>query len=236
MNSETSYVFKNKKFLETALTHRSYLNEHKRQELQSNERLEYLGDAVLELITSLYLYRKYPDHPEGKLTALRAKLVQTKTLSLAAKQLGLGEKLHFSKGERQSGGDKNPSILADTFEALIGAVYEDGGFEPAYDFALQNLLLPAEKLFRDKLPFDFKSKLQEVVQAQGKASPVYQTISAIGPDHNKTFKLAVLIDGRRIVSGTGKSKQEAEQSAAKLVLKKINSRGLEALGIPTRQV
>ncbi len=221
MTSKISYVFKNKAFFKTALTHRSYLNEHKKENLQSNERLEYLGDAVLELITSLYLYRKYPDFPEGKLTALRAKLVQTKTLSLAAKQLDLGKKLRFSRGEKQSEGDKNPSILANSFEALIGAIYQDGGFESAYDFALQNLLIPAEKLFRDKLPFDFKSRLQEVIQSQGKPSPVYRTLSAIGPDHNKTFKLAVFIDGKKMASATGKSKQEAEQAAAKLVLRKM---------------
>lgn len=224
MSSKFSLKFKNPKLLERAFIHRSYLNEHKGKQLKSNERLEFLGDAVLELIVSLYLYQKYPDFPEGKLTTLRSKLVQTKTLSLAANRLGFSENLKLSRGEKASGGNKNPSILANTFEAVIGSIYQDQGFDQTYDFVLKNLLLPAEKLFKDQLPQDFKSQLQETIQAKGKPSPVYKVLASFGPDHSKTFKVAVLVENKKIAVGAGKSKQTAEQEAAKKALKIISPR------------
>lgn len=218
MNFNLSYKFKNSSLLDQAFTHRSYLNEHKDQQLESNERLEFLGDAVLELIVSLYLYQKYPSLPEGQLTSLRSKLVQTKTLSLVAKKSGFNQKLKLSRGEKESEGHNNPSILADTFEALIGAIYQDGGFSKAYDFVAKMLLLPAEKTLTDKLPYDYKSHLQEIVQAKAKPSPTYKVIWSSGPDHNKIFKIAVFVGSKQLATGVGKSKQEGEQEAAKSAL------------------
>ena len=224
MGSKISYCFKNKNLLEQAFTHRSYLNEHKGKKIQSNERLEFLGDAVLELIVSIYLFKKYPFSPEGKLTNLRSKLVQTKTLSLVSQKLNFGQNLKLSKGEKALAGQTNPSILADTFEAVVGAIYLDGGFQPAYQFVLKNLLLPAQGYFSQQLPQDYKSQLQEKVQAQGLPSPKYKIIASYGPDHNKTFKTAVLINNKQEGEGIGKSKQEAEQQAAKKALEKIGKK------------
>ncbi len=215
------YKFKNKQLLQTALTHRSYLNEHRGEKLESNERLEFLGDAVLELIVSLYLYQKHPFMPEGKLTSLRAQFVQTKTLSMASNRLELGSKLNLSRGEKESGGAQNPSLLADTFEAIIGAIYQDSDFNNAYNFVQKNLLNPCEKLFKAKLPQDFKSKLQELVQSQGFSSPIYKVLSSLGPDHKKIFKVSVLVNHKSSGFGVGRSKQEAEQKAAQKALEKL---------------
>lgn len=224
MKFKLGYKFNNKQLLETALTHRSYLNEHKGKNLTSNERLEFLGDAVLELIVSLYLFCKYPHFAEGKLTSFRAKLVQTKTLSLVSQRLKIGLQLKLSRGEKESGGEKNPSILADTFEAIIGAIYQDSGFQKAYDFVEKNLLIPSEKLFKTKLPQDYKSKFQEIVQAKGLPSPVYKLLSSYGPDHDKTFKTIVFVDKEKYALGVDKSKQEAEQKAAKKALEKMTEK------------
>ncbi len=224
MKLTLGYQFKNQQLLETALTHRSYLNEHRSQKLESNERLEFLGDAVLELIVSLYLFQKYLDWPEGQLTTRRAQLVQTKTLTMASQNLQIGSQLRLSRGEKASDGQQNPSILADTFEALIGAVYQDAGFQKAFDFVEQNLLIPAEKMFKEQLPQDFKSQLQELVQAQGHTSPVYKILESFGPDHNKTFKVAVLINQQPEAEAQGKSKQEAEQLTAQKALEKLVKR------------
>lgn len=220
MSLKLNYKFKKKQLLNQAFIHRSYLNEVRGKNLESNERLEFLGDAVLELIVSLYLYNKYPDCPEGKLTSLRAKLVQTKTLSLAATRLNFGKNLKLSKGEKASGGQDNPSILAGTYESVVGAIFEDGGLKAATDFVRESLILPAEKIFAEQLPQDYKSQLQEIIQAQGKLSPTYKVIASIGPDHNKTFKVGLVIKGKEITQGQGKSKQTAEQNAARKALLK----------------
>ena len=222
MISSFPLKFNNKKLLSRAFIHRSYLNEQSNKKLKSNERLEFLGDAVLELIVTLYLFNKYPDSPEGKLTTLRSKLVQTKTLSLAANRLNLGQRIKMSRGENKSGGQKNPSILADTFEAVIGAIYKDKGFKTAFDFVQINLLEPAEKLFADKIPQDYKSKLQETVQAHSLSSPVYQVVKSYGPDHNKTFVVEVFLDGHHVGTGVGKKKKDAEQAAAKNALDNLS--------------
>jgi len=223
MKFSLNYKFKNRQLLETALTHRSYLNEHKKENLTSNERLEFLGDAVLELIVSLYLFQKYPHFSEGKLTSLRSKLVQTKTLFLASKKLEVGSYLKLSHGERESKGEQNPSILANTFEAIIGAIYQDSDFNQAFNFVEKNLLIPSEKLFKAELPEDYKSKFQETVQAKGFASPIYKVLKSHGPDHNKTFQVAVFVRKTKYGTGEGKSKQEAEQEAAKKALKCLKS-------------
>jgi ribonuclease-3 len=222
MKNNFPYKFKNNYLFKTALTHCSYLNEHDEKNLQSNERLEFLGDAVLELIISLYLFDKYPLHEEGKLTAMRAQLVQTKTLGLAAQRLRLGEKLRLSKGEEKSGGRTNPSILADTFEAIVGAIYKDSNYSRVEAFTKKYLITPAEKKFPDQLPKNYKSSLQEEVQAQGQPSPQYKTLKEQGPDHAKTFQVGVIINGENFAEGKGHSKQKAEQKAARKALHKLN--------------
>lgn len=212
------FDFQNDPLLAPAFIHRSFLNENKVKKLQSNERLEFLGDAVLELVVSYYLFNIYPDFEEGQLTSLRSKLVQTKTLSLASQRLNFGKFLKLSKGEAESGGGKNDSILADTFEAVIGIIYQNYGFQEVYDFVINNLLIPAKILFNDQLPKDYKSLFQELVQNKGKPSPIYKVISTTGPDHNKIFKIAVFVDNQKLAEGLGKSKQTAEQEAAKAAL------------------
>ena len=218
MNFNFKSDFKNKTLIETAFIHRSFLNENRNKNLESNERLEFLGDAVLELIVSLYLYESYPKFTEGQLTNLRSQLVQTKTLSIAAVRLGFGELLKLSRGEKAGRGHENPSILADTFEAVVGAIYQSEGFVATYKFVLKNLIRPAQQLFNSLLPQDYKSCFQELIQSQGKPTPTYNVIESIGPDHNKIFKIAVYINKRKIAEGVGKSKQEAEQAAAKKAL------------------
>lgn len=200
--------------LKTALTHRSAINEKKGSH-QSNERLEFLGDAVLELVVSDFLFKTYPHLPEGRLTQKRAAIVQTKTLAAAAFKLNLGENLIMSKGEKKAGGQNNPSLLANTFEALIGAVYLDQGFTQAADFIHQNLLQNLNLLLNQADIHDFKSQLQETWQKQFKTAPRYQLVNSFGPDHGKTFIVKVFLKRQLMGEGRGKSKQAAEQTAAK---------------------
>ena len=213
--------FTNPQLLTTALTHRSALNEHPELSPQSNERFEFLGDAVLELITTKYLFDKYPNEPEGILTSYRSAVVKTTSLADVARQLGLGEKLHMSRGEEATGGRENSSLLANTFEAVLGALYLDQGFDAADKFVREVLLDPnvdtivSEKLFKDP-----KSNLQEVVQALGLDTPTYQVISEVGPDHDKEFTIAVFVGEEKVGVGLGRSKQLAQQAAAEEALKK----------------
>ena len=206
--------FKNPKLLATALTHRSAINEKKGSH-QSNERLEFLGDAILQLIVSDFLFKTYPQLPEGPLTQKRAALVQTKTLAAAAVKLNLGQNLIMSKGEKKAGGQTNVSLLANAFEALIGAVYLDQGFTQAADFIYQNLLQNLNLLLNQADIHDFKSQLQETWQKQFKTGPKYQLVNSFGPDHSKTFIVKVFLKGKLMGEGRGKSKQAAEQIAAK---------------------
>ncbi len=215
------YRFKDIKLLETAFTHRSYLNENKLIK-ESNERLEFLGDAVLEVITSDYLYHRYPNLPEGKLTALRAKIVQTKTLGTVANTLQLGLNLKLSKGETASGGINNASILADLVEAIIGAIYIDGGLKNANTFINQHILDKHQQLIEQVEVEDWKSILQELVQAKGSTAPIYEVIHEEGPDHNRIFTVQAYYFDRSQTVGIGKSKQSAEQAAAKQALEKLD--------------
>ncbi|MFI5241177.1 MAG: ribonuclease III [Microgenomates group bacterium] len=209
-------MFKDEKFLDLALTHRSWLNEHKGAR-SSNERLEFLGDAVLEFIVSRELYKSFPDKEEGFLTALRANLVNTTSLADIALNLNLGEIIYLSKGEEETGGRENPSLLADTVEAIIGALFIDQGLDKAAEFIHDNLLKDLEK--RSKLPLkDSKSLLQEYVQAKGLSTPRYKVIEESGPDHDKRFIIEVLIGEKSWGRGEGKSKAQAEQEAAKSAL------------------
>ena len=209
--------FSDQTLLKTALTHRSALNEKKGSD-QSNERLEFLGDAILELVVSDFLFKTYPHLPEGQLTQKRAAIVQTKTLAAAALKLNLGQNLIMSKGEKKAGGQTNVSLLANTFEALVGAVYLDQGFTQAANFIFQNLLQNLNLLLNQADIHDFKSQLQETWQKQFKTAPKYQLVNSFGPDHSKIFIVKVFLKGKLMGEGRGKSKQAAEQTAAKSVI------------------
>jgi len=216
------YHYQNPQLLETALTHRSYLNED-HSVPQSNERSEFLGDAVLELVTSEFLFTKFPQSPEGDLTSLRAKIVQTKTLAALAQELDLGSYLRMSKGERASGGMTNASLLADTVEAIIGSMYLDKGIEQAKKFIHQFLLEKYEMIIKTTDVEDWKSRLQEMVQAKGGVAPTYQVINEEGPDHDRTFTIQVYYFDKAQETGVGKSKQIAQQAAARKALEKLQS-------------
>lgn len=205
-------MFKNEELLKKALTHRSWVNENTDHN-GTNERLEFLGDAILEFIVSKAIYEKYPNEEEGYLTALRANLVNTKNLSVVATNMGIGEMILLSKGEEDGGGRSNSSLLADTVEAIIGALFLDQGLEASEEFIKTNILIDVDK--KASLPLkDPKSLLQEKVQAKSLPAPRYIVTSEIGPDHNKVFTVEVNINGKPEAKGAGKSKSEAEQDAA----------------------
>ncbi len=212
--------FNNTQLLEQVFYHRSYLNEVKTN-IESNERLEFLGDSVLSVVISLYLYYERNKDTEGDLTNLRAYVVKTKSLSQAAKKLNLGSYLHLSKGEEQGGGRENPQLLANTYEALLGAVYLSLGLE-AVKKVIERTLLP---LFANEIksgpPKDAKSNLQEIVQDKFKISPQYKILETKGPDHAKNFLVAVYIKGKEYGRGTGASKQVAEEESATKALAQL---------------
>lgn len=216
-------TFKNQELLATALTHRSALNEQTSTSKVSNERLEFLGDAVLELVTTQYLYEAHPEDQEGMLTAYRSALVKTETLAEVAKQIGLGEALFMSKGEEATGGRSNIGILADSVEAFLGAMYLDQGLEASEKFLQEYLFIKLPEIKQKKLYRDGKSLLQEVVQAKGYGAPNYEVLTEEGPDHDKMFKVAVFVDGEKAGEGTGRSKQIAQQEAAREALEKYDS-------------
>lgn len=212
--------FKNKKLLHQAFTHRSYINEHKRLKLDHNERLEFLGDAVLELITTEYLYDKYPKSSEGELTSYRSALVNANTLSDVSKKLGMDKFLLLSKGEAKDTGRARQYILANTFEALVGAIFIDQGYGVARHFIAENLFPLTEAIVEEKLWLDAKSHFQEKAQEETGITPLYRTMREVGPDHDKYFTVAVFLGEKMIAEGEGRSKQEAEQSAARNGLEK----------------
>lgn len=212
--------FKNQSFLELAFTHRSYLNEARQKYLTSNERLEFLGDTILSFIVSNFLYQQFPKIPEGDLTNYRSALVCARTLSVVAKKLNLGLYLKMSKGEENGGGKDNPSLLANTVESLIGAIYLDKGVNTTRDFIYKFILPNLTEIIKNKRVKDYKSLFQEVVQEKSKISPVYKVLDSWGPDHAKNFKIGVFINKELISQGCGKSKQEAEQEAAKTGIEK----------------
>ena len=211
-------AFKDKELLQTALTHRSWVNEHKNQ-TRSNERLEFLGDAILEFIVSEIIYNKFLNKEEGFLTALRARIVNTLSLAEVSEHLEIGKYLLLSKGEEDTGGRTNQSLLADTLEAIIGAIYLDRGIDKCKDFIIKNILSDLDELSREPLK-DSKSLFQENVQSEGYTTPKYQVIDESGPDHDKTFIIEVVVDGKAMGRGVGKSKSEAAQNAAKDALEK----------------
>jgi ribonuclease III len=211
-------VFKNKDLLIQAFCHRSYINENSTFNQGHNERLEFLGDAVLELAVTDYLYLNYPDKAEGELTSWRAALVNTKTLSKKAKELKLGDFVLMSKGETKENGRARRSVLANTFEALIGAVYLDSGYNKCYKLIEKELIVELPKIIEEQLYRDPKSLLQEESQRRESVTPNYKLIKEWGPDHKKNFMVGVFLKDRLIAEGQGLSKQEAEESAAKKAL------------------
>ncbi len=211
------YHFKNQGVLRQALTHSSYANERHMKKLSDNERLEFLGDAVLEIISSDFLYHNYPDVPEGQLTKLRASIVCEPTLALCTKELELGDYLYLGRGENQTGGRNRKSILSDALEAVIGAIYLDGGFANAKEFVLKFILTDIE---HKQLFYDSKTILQEVVQGEHEQLD-YRLVGESGPDHDKSFSVEVWIGEQKISEGSGHTKKAAEQEAAYHALIKL---------------
>lgn len=211
-NNLLKKLFKNEELLTLALTHKSWVNEHP-SERRSNERLEFLGDAIIEFVVSQHLYDKFPEKEEGYLTALRANLVNTVNLSEIANNLQLGKFIYLSKGEEEGGGRTNPSLLADTVEAIVGALFLDSGLNSTKKFIQKYLLVAVPEKVAQPLK-DAKSRLQEVIQAQGIPAPKYIVVEEAGPDHNKKFTVDVVINGKTTGQGVGKNKSQAQQKAA----------------------
>jgi ribonuclease-3 len=209
-----SLNFKNKDLLFKAFCHRSYLNENPNFYLEHNERLEFLGDAVLELVVTEYLYQKYPN-PEGELTTWRAALVNTDMLAKTAKSLEFNEYLLLSQGESKDTGKARKSILANTFESIIGAIYLDKGYNDCKKFIKKNLIVELDNIIEKGLYKDAKSKFQEQAQSKAEVTPLYKVLDEYGPDHDKQFVVGVFLGEELVAQGVGSSKQEAEINAAK---------------------
>jgi len=216
------YSFKDPQLLDVVFTHRSYLNEHRGLKLEHNERMEFLGDAVLELVVTEYLYKHYPN-PEGELTSWRSALVRGTSLSAVAGKIGLGKYLKMSRGEAKSSGKSRSLILANALEALIGALFLDSGLVAPEKFIKKYIIKDLENIISQGLYRDAKSALQEIIQEREGTTPVYKIISETGPDHNKIFVSAVMAGERELARGEGSSKQAAEQEAARHALIIIES-------------
>ena len=217
------FEFKDINLLVTALTHRSYLNEHRVAVKEHNERLEFLGDAVLELVSSDFLYRNY-DEPEGIMTALRAALVRTESIGDAGKELGYEPLVRLSHGEKNGSERAHDVILADCFEAVIGAIYLDQGYEAAKDFIYKHILVKIDAILEEGSWRDPKSYVQELAQKIDGKTPVYRTLGEDGPDHDKVFKVGIYVGDKLIGTGIGHSKQEAQTEAAREGVKKYRNR------------
>lgn len=224
LEKKIGYHFKDRGLLKTALTHSSYANEAKDRRTQSNERLEFLGDSVLGMVTSDYIFKRYTDIPEGELTKLRASVVCEQALHEVALSLGLSAFLLLGRGEEAGGGRERASILADAVEAVIGAIYMDGGFSAAQPFVL-SFIKPSVQATVERRSFhDYKTMLQEIVQKNREEVLSYRVASQSGPDHDKTFVMEVLLNSNVIAQGSGRSKKEAEQAAACEALKLMGIR------------
>jgi ribonuclease-3 len=214
--------FRNDSFLRRALTHRSYLNEHL-EETEDNERLEFLGDAVLDFLIAAMLYHRFPEMQEGPLTRLRSSLVRAEQLAAFARQIGLGPHIRLGKGEDEAGGRDRDVLLGDTFEAILGGLYLDSGLEAVKEF-VERLFLPAAiGIVHEQKDIDAKSRFQEWAQAELNFTPQYVTVSAEGPDHDKTFVVEVRVNDQTYGVGTGRSKQSAAREAALEALKKVGA-------------
>lgn len=215
LQQQLGIQFSNVDLLKESLTHRSYINENPSWSLPHNERLEFLGDAVLELIVTDYLFSKYPQYEEGRLTSIRAALVNYVALSKVAKTLGIEEYLLLSKGEARDTGKAREVILANSVEALLGSIYLDKGYEVVRDFVYKYVLVNVEEIVWRNLDKDAKSLFQEIAQEQFKITPVYKVLEEYGPDHHKTFVVGVFLNENKVAEGSGLSKQEAELEAAR---------------------
>jgi len=218
LEKKLNLFFKNKDLLVKAFCHRSFLNENKKLNLEHNERLEFLGDAVLELIVTEYLYKKYPEKSEGELTNWRAALVNSKMLSEIANNLGFNDFLLLSKGEQKEKGKSRIYILANTFEAFIGALYLDQGYKICKNFVEKNLIVRLPEIIKKGLFKDTKSRFQEEAQERVGITPTYKVLEEFGPDHAKHFIVGVFLKDELVATGEGSSKQEAELEAAKKAL------------------
>lgn len=214
--------FDNIELLITAFTHRSYVNEHRKTVKEHNERLEFLGDAVLELVTTKFLYTNHDD-PEGVLTNWRSALVRTESISAAALRCGFEPLLRLSRGERRGTERARAQIMANAYEAVVGAIYLDQGYEAADKFIHDSLLITFEEILRSGSWMDAKSHLQEIVQSREGFTPNYRVLREEGPDHDKIFTVGVFVDGKKIGEGAGPSKQAGQQMAAEAALAKLNS-------------
>jgi ribonuclease-3 len=211
------YSFRDRRLLARALSHRSSVAGG-----LANERLEYLGDAVLGLVVSEFLFKRYPEYNEGNLTKIKAALVNEAMLSKVANNFNLGQFVYLSSEEEKSGGRLKPSIIADAMEAVIGAVYLDGGLAPAVGIINRIVLADFENLLRDETMFNYKGELLERMQGEGRGSPRYEVLEEQGPDHIKTFFMSVSVDGVKLGTGQGPTKKEAEQRAAKMALENLD--------------
>ena len=219
LEKNLNYKFNRIGLLKQAMTHSSYANEHKMRIVENNERLEFLGDAILNLVVSQYLYKKYPNHPEGELTKIRAKVVCESSLAYAATKIEVGKYLLLGKGEEATGGRNRESILADAAEAIVGAIYMDSDFETTNSILLSNFELDiVHAVAKGDLFIDYKTELQEIVQKNVKSSLEYVVIKEEGPDHDKRFYMDVVVNDETIGTGRGRNKKEAEQMAAKEAL------------------
>ena len=221
LEKKLGYTFRDPELLRAALYHSSYANEHRSEGIRSNERLEFLGDAVLGFVSAEHLFKKHPELPEGDLTRIRAALVCEESLHEVAQTLSLGDHLCLGKGEEQGGGRRRPSILADATESVFAAVYLDGGIEAARELIHRVLLDKEREEVVEERRRDYKTQLQELVQRKSGSTLGYEMIGATGPDHAKIFEAAVLLNGEPLSAGTGRSKKEAEQAAARAALEKL---------------
>ena len=223
LEGRIGYRFSDRQLLTRAMTHSSYANEHRLNKLECNERLEFLGDSVLEVVSSDFLYHKYPDKPEGDLTKIRASIVCEPTLAYCAEDIELGNYLLLGKGEEATGGRGRASVVSDAMEALIGAIYLDGGFANAKEFILRFIMNDIE---HKQLFFDSKTILQEVIQGLGQEVD-YEFIGEEGPEHNKQFVVAAVVDGLFNIKGTGHTKKSASQNAAYAALIELKNKGFD---------
>ncbi len=224
LESKINYVYKNKKYLIRALTHSSYANENKKEKIKNNERLEFLGDSVLGIVVSKYLYSHFPDLAEGQLTKVRARIVCEASLAEAAHKIQLGKYMFFGRGEELTGGRERISILSDAYEALIASMYLDGGIEYAREFILVQMKDIIEDSVEGRLFIDFKTRLQEVIQVKKGNHIKYEIFKEEGPDHAKVFYTHVKLNEDVIGVGKGRSKKESEQAAAKEGLKRLQKK------------
>mgnify|MGYP004678606761 CR=1 FL=1 len=218
LEENIGYKFKNKELLKKALTHISYAYEHN---IESNEKLEFLGDSILEFVSSIYLFENYRNLKEGEMTKVRATVVCEKSLYKVAKKHNFNDYLYLGKSERMSHGENRPAILADSVEAVIAGIYLDGGMEPAQKFIIENLKEEIKIASQNVGQKDYKTVLQEKLQKAGEVKIEYRIINESGPDHNKTFEALVECDGKKLARGIGKSKKMAEMEAAKKALENI---------------